>query len=81
MPHVPVPTMTPDVQTLQDVSHARAEASDVEFLHDIMFQGSCPEYNGYITISAREQGHIVQAKTKVVYLQLIDSPHKQTQPQ
>ena len=74
MPDVPLSRVTSDVETLQEVSKARAESLDVTFLHDIMCQDKCPEYNGYLTKTAREQGHVTQPKTKVVYLPLIDSP-------
>ena len=35
----------------------RASESDLTFLQDVMSVKGCPDYNGYMTRSSREQGH------------------------
>ena len=54
------------------VSWNRADEADLTFLHDVMSVKGCPEYNGYIIRSSREQGHALQEKTKVLYLPLLN---------
>ena len=43
-------------------------------MHDVIHSENCPEYNGYLTRTNREQGLVVQPKTRVVYLPLINRP-------
>ena len=54
----------------QMVSWNRADEADLTCLQDVMSFKGCPEYNGYMTRSSREQGHTSQEKTKVLYLPL-----------
>jgi len=56
----------------QVVSRQRAEEVDFAFMQDVVHQPNCPEYNGYNTSLARNQGRSPQPKTKTVYLPLID---------
>ena len=49
----------------------RADETDFAFFKDVQKQ-NCPEYNGYNTALARNQGQTEQPKTKTVYLPLID---------
>lgn len=74
MPQKPETVLDADIKKYQDVSKRRAEETDFQFFHDILFVGNCPEFNGYNTKLCREQGQTSQAKTKVVYLPLIDKP-------
>lgn len=75
----PMPQNTPklSVQPLcmlaqQVISKGRASEMDFAFLQDMNNTIDCPEYNGYNTRAARQQGHSAQPKTKAVYLPLID---------
>lgn len=56
----------------QVIAAARARQQDLEFLKAIVTLENTPEYGGYNTRRAREQGHSVKAKTKAVYLPLVD---------
>ena len=56
----------------QVISVSRAREEDLHFLTDIVNIEKTPEYGGYNTRRAREQGHSVKAKIKAVYLPLID---------
>ena len=57
---------------MQMVSWNRADEADLTFLQDVMTVKDCPEYNGYMIRSSREQGHVLQEKTKVLYLPLLN---------
>ena len=50
----------------------RVDEADLTFLQDVLSFKGCPEYNGYMTRSSREQGHALQEKTKVFYLPLLN---------
>ena len=50
----------------------RADEADLTFLLDVLYVKGCPEYNGYMTPSSREQDHAMQEKTKVLYLHLLN---------
>ncbi len=65
-----VPTLIDLAQTAILVSRARER--DFEFLRDVCKGG--PEYSGYNTKKAREEGHSLKPKTKAIYLPLIDMP-------
>ncbi len=56
----------------QLISVSRAREEDLQFLTDMASIDKTPEYGGYNTRRAREQGQSVKAKTKAVYLPLID---------
>ena len=79
-PKKPLPpegSMTVQVPTLVTLSETavilnRAKEKDLEFLKSI-HTGS-PEYNGYNTKQAREEGVSLQLKTNAIYLPLIDMP-------
>ena len=69
--------MTVKVPTLATLSETavilkRAKEKDLEFLKSV--HAGSPEYNGYNTKKAREEGVSLQVKTNVVYLPLIDVP-------
>ena len=53
------------------MSSQRASQHDVEFLND-MVRIQCPEYNGYSTARARNQGFPIKPRTKIEYKPLID---------
>ena len=72
MPAIPAPSLTQQVKNSQEASMARAQEEDLAFLNDIAHYDQCPEYNGYLARTSREQGHRLQPKTRVVYLPLID---------
>lgn len=74
MPCVPMATQSDQVQRSQNVSKARADHYDFQFLQTMMNSDSCPEFNGYMTRICREEGHALQPMTKIVYLPLIDMP-------
>ncbi|KAI9520747.1 hypothetical protein NQZ68_013152 [Dissostichus eleginoides] len=60
------PPMPPDEAT-------KAVCSLKSLAHqEVLTQDNCPEYHGYNTKRSREQGTLPQAKTKVLYLPLID---------
>ena len=50
----------------------RARERDLEFFMKI--NDGAPEYNGYNTMKAREEGQLLKPKTKAIYLPLIDMP-------
>ena len=52
----------------------RIKERDFEFLKNAYAGHGCPEYNGFNTKKAREEGLSLQQKTKAVYLSLIDMP-------
>lgn len=56
----------------QVIAAARARQQDLQFLKAIVTLENTPEYGGYNTRCAREQGHSVKAKTKAVHLPLVD---------
>lgn len=56
----------------QAVVVSRASEADLGFLQDILTQDNCPEFHGYNTQKSRALGHLPQAKTRVLYLPLID---------
>jgi hypothetical protein len=75
----PMPQNTPkqSVQPLrilaqQEISKGRASEMDFAFLQDIVNIPDSPEYNGYNTAAARQQGLSAQPRIKAVYLPLID---------
>ena len=67
--HSPLPLK---VLTRQYISLQRAQTFDFTFLKAIVSTPGTPEFNGFNTCSAREQGHATKPKTKAVYLPLID---------
>ena len=76
-PLPPVNAMTAQVPSLAALAETtiivnRARERDLEFLKDV--QARCPEYNGYNTKKAREDGVSFQLKTNATYLPLIDMP-------
>lgn len=56
----------------QVVTVNRAKCLDFAFLKQVTTDEDTPEFNGYNTARAREQGHGVQPATKAVYRPLID---------
>ena len=54
------------------ISLKRAKETDFCFLQDVVRSEQCPEYHGYNTKLAREQGQTVKSKTRSDYLPLID---------
>ena len=56
------------------IAKERAEEHDVSFMSEINSNDNCPEFNGFNTSVAREQGQALKPKTQVVYLPLIDMP-------
>lgn len=64
----------PKLQSLAHTAIAERRALELNhtFLRNIMTQDSCPEFHGFNTKLGREQGHLPQPKTKVLYLPLID---------
>ena len=79
-PKKPLPpegAMTVKVPTLATLSETavilnRANEKDLEFLKSV--HAGSPEYNGYNTKKAREEGVSLQVKTNASYLPLIDMP-------
>ena len=69
--HSPLPLR---VIVSQVISLQRARETDFNFLTDIIYVQNTPELGGYNTRLAREQGHASKARTKAVYLPLIDLP-------
>ena len=58
--HVPQAELPEEFTNKQMVSWNRADEADLTFLQDVMSVKGCPEYNGYMTRSSREQGHALQ---------------------
>lgn len=56
----------------QNISLRRAKETDLMFLKDVTSQANTPEFNGYNTQLARNQGHSISSGTKAVYLPLLD---------
>jgi hypothetical protein len=56
----------------QAVALSRARSTDFDFLPDIVSQKDIPEFNGFNTQLAREQGHAIKLRTKAIYRPLID---------
>ncbi|KAJ8018705.1 hypothetical protein HOLleu_43161 [Holothuria leucospilota] len=56
------------------VSQRRANEGNLSFLTDVVQHDDCPEFNGYNTRLCRENGEVLQPRTKAVYLPLIDMP-------
>lgn len=54
------------------ISVSRARQEDFQFLAEIISLDNTPEFGGYTTRRAREQGHSVKTRTKALYLPLID---------
>ena len=68
---------TKAVCSLKSLAHQvvvvrRASETDLSFLQDVFTQDNCPEFHGYSTKHSREQSHLPLAKTKALYLPLID---------
>ena len=64
---------TQKMELYQQNSNSRAEEYDMQFLQELISSYNCPEYNGFHTRLCREQGHSLQPKTNVIYLQLQDT--------
>ena len=60
------------VLTHQVVSLSRARNTDFDFLCDIVSKEDTPEFKGYNTQLAREQGHPIKPRTRAIYCPLID---------
>ena len=76
-PLPPEDAMTVKVPTLATLSETavilnQAKEKDFEFLKSV--HAGSPEYNGYNTKKAREEGVSLQEKTNAIYLSLIDMP-------
>ena len=56
------------------IAKERAEELDFSFMSEINSNDNCPEFNGFNTSVAREQGQASKPKTQAVYLPLIDTP-------
>ena len=56
------------------IAKERAEELDFSFMSEINSNDNCPEFNGFNTSVAREQGQALKPKTQAVYLPLIDMP-------
>ena len=54
------------------IEKERAEELDFSFMSEINSNDNCPEFNGFNTSVAREQGQALKPKTQAVYLALID---------
>ena len=72
LPEIPVPLLTDSFKTHKGISNARATELAFQFMKDMNASTDCPEYHGYNTKGCREQGHIPNRKTSIVYLPLID---------
>lgn len=81
-PKKPIPSegaMTVKVQSLSTLAQMaivlnRVKDRDFEFLKSVNAGHGCPEYNGFNTKKAREEGLSLQQKTRAIYLPLIDMP-------
>ena len=63
------------VLVAQSISKRRANTNDFEFLKCIQSTpNETPEYNGFNTEKARNQGHSINKKSKTVFCPLIHSP-------
>ncbi|KAK1874978.1 Myosin-1 [Dissostichus eleginoides] len=76
-PPMPPDEATKAVCSLKSLAHqvvvvTRASEAALSFLPEVLTQDNCPEYHGYNTKHSREQGTVPQAKTKALYLPLID---------
>ena len=76
-PPMPLNRATRVVCSLKSLAHQavvvrRASEADLSFLQDVLTMENCPEFNGYNTKQSREQGLLPQAKTKTLYIPLID---------
>ena len=58
----------------QVIAVPRAVENDFVFLQDIHTQPKCPEYNGFTTRLCGEACMLLQYKTNVVFLPLLDRP-------
>ena len=58
--------------------HKHASEMDMQFLKDVVFLETCPEYNGYNTRFLRNICSPIKQKTAVIYQPLIDM--KPTEP-
>ena len=69
---VKVPTLATLARTASVLNRARER--DIEVFKNVYIGG--PEHSGFNTkkIKAREEGHSLKPKTKVIYLPLIDMP-------
>ena len=76
MPGVPAPdfAVAEIVQQRATVSRQRADECDCVYFQDVGSDKQCPQFNGYNTRLAREQGHALRHETKIAYLPLIDRP-------
>ena len=81
-PKKPIPhgsALTKQVPSLANLTETvmvlnRAREKDFEFLKSVHANQGCPEYNGFNTMKAREEGLLLHIKTKTIYLPLIDMP-------
>ena len=67
-----VPSLANLTETVMVLNRAREK--DFEFLKSVHANQGCPEYNGFNTMKAREEGLLLHKKTKTIYLPLIDMP-------
>ena len=62
------------ILTCQVISLARAHNTDFKFFRDVAENPNTPEFGGYNTNIARNEGYSPKRKTKAVYLPLFDMP-------
>ena len=67
-----VPSLANLTETVMVLNRAREK--DFEFLKSVHANQECPEYNGFNTMKAREEGLLLHKTTKTIYLPLIDMP-------
>ena len=78
-PPFPVDLVKVDVMPLRILARMvlagdRAAEKEFFFLKDVVEKDDSPEFNGYNTRATRSEGQLLQPKTKVVYLPLINLP-------
>ena len=56
----------------QRLSEKRAGDIDMAFIQSVTSEDPCPEFGGFNTKMAREQGHVIQPASKVMYTPLLD---------
>jgi hypothetical protein len=74
MNKIPAGRLPEDFVMRQNVSAKRASQLDFQFLQAISSDDKCSthKFNGFNTKVARDQGFMLQPKTKVIYLPMID---------
>lgn len=74
MPILPIPTTDAELEHRKDISRQRAQDLDLRYLERVSSDEPCPQYNGYNTMVARENGFSPNRKSSIKYLPLLDNP-------